>query len=100
MPLSAEEITCPACQLEIVFYNERGELMIQMVALEDPTDISNPVVSEYQRSLAVESGGGMYMPRYLPIRASRADVITLPDGTLGVRYSNMVTVNEIRNSDR
>ena len=100
MPLTADEITCALCQLEIVFVNELGEIMVRMVAIEDPSDWQDDVVQEYHTMLAVETAGDIYFPKkFFPTVAQHADVVELPDGSLGVRYANRVTLDQIRKTD-
>ena len=100
MPLRAEEITCALCQLQIVFVNNLGEVMIQMMAIDDPDDWDNPFVQEYQAMLAVENAGDIYFPRqYFPTEPQHADVVQMPDGSFRVRYANKVTLDEIRKPD-
>jgi hypothetical protein len=95
MPLQAEELECPACELHVVFINESGEVMIEMVSLVDPEDENAPAVRNYRTALALEVAGDMYMSDYLPTKAHRADVIALGDGSLGVRFSNRVALSDV-----
>src|SRR5260221_512488 len=79
MPLRAEEIVCALCELEIVFVNKLGEVMIRMVAIEDPSDWNNEVVHEYHKMLAGENAGDVYFPKqFLPTVAQHADIVQLP----------------------
>ncbi len=96
MPMYAEELACPVCFLDVVFLNERGEVMLQMIAVDDPQAWENPDVAEYQTMMAVENTGEMYMPaRHLPIAPQRADLVALPQGGYGVRYANRVALEDI-----
>jgi len=100
MPLRAREITCALCDLQIVFVNEHGEVMIHMIAVDDPTDWENSFVQEYHTMLAVENSGDVYFPKeYFPTEPQHADVVQMPDGSLGVRYANRVTLDDIRKVD-
>ena len=97
MPLRAEEIACPACELDIVFLNPDGEVMVHMVAVEDPNDREREEVSEYHLTLTLEEAGDMHLPRLpLPTRPQRADLAPLPDGTLGIRFHNRIALEDIR----
>lgn len=99
MPLQAEELACPVCQLEIVFVNERGEVMVQMIAVKDPHDYESAEVGEYHLTLALEEAGDMHMPKlYLPTQPQRADVVPFPDGTLGIRFHNRIALEDISRS--
>jgi hypothetical protein len=101
MPLYAEEIACPVCELQIVFLNEQGEVMVEMIAVDDPSDWTNEDVNEYLTMLEVEATGDMYLTkRYLPTRPQRADLVQLKDGNLGVRFSNRVTLEDVRKRSR
>ncbi len=96
MPLRAEEIACPVCELQIVFINQRGEVMVHMIAVEDPHNWQHEDINEYLTMLSVEDAGDMYLPaRYLPTRSQRADLVALPDGTLGIRFHNLVALADI-----
>ncbi|GEM_PF-1477995 len=96
MPLYAEEIACPVCDLQIVFINEDGEVKIEMIAVDDPADWTNEDVNEYLTMLETENSGDMYLTsRYLPTRPQRAHLVEMKDGKLGVRYSNRVALNDI-----
>ena len=96
MPLYAEELACPVCMLDIVFLNDAGEVMVQMVAVDDPQDYEDADVIEYQTMMTVESTGEMYMSaRYLPIQPQRADLAPLRGGGYGVRYANRVALEDI-----
>ncbi|MDQ1590303.1 MAG: hypothetical protein QOG71_930 [Pyrinomonadaceae bacterium] len=96
MPLHAEELACPVCQLEIVFLGERGEVMVEMVAVADPNDFESAEVSEYHLTLALEEAGDMHMPRlHLPTRPQRADLVPLPGGTFGIRFHNRIALEDI-----
>ncbi|MGH9944765.1 MAG: hypothetical protein ACRD9R_20650 [Pyrinomonadaceae bacterium] len=97
MPLRAEELACPVCELQIVFVNEQGEVMLHMVALADPEDWRSEEVNEYHTALAVEESGDMYLPRrHLPTRPQRADVVPQQDGTLGIRFHNLILPEDIK----
>ena len=97
MPLSAEELACPVCALEIVFINEEGEVMVHMVAVEDPHDYERAEVGEYHLTLALEEAGDMHLPRlHLPTRPQRADLAPRPDGTFGIRFHNRIALEDIR----
>jgi hypothetical protein len=97
MPLRAEEIACPVCQLQIVFLNAAGEVMVEMVAFEDPHDHESAEVGEYHITLALEEAGDMHMPRlHLPTRPQRADVVPLPNGAFGIRFHNRIALEDIR----
>ena len=99
MPLRAEEIACPVCELEIVFINHGGEVMIEMIAVENPTDWRREDVNEYLTMLEVENSGDMYLPnRYLPTLPQRADIKPLPDGTYSIRFHNRVALSDIQKS--
>jgi hypothetical protein len=92
----AEELTCPVCFLDVVFLDERSEVMVQMVAVDDPQDYTDADVLEYQTMMTVESTGELYMSaRYLPVRPQRADLAPLPGGGYGVRYANRVALEDI-----
>src|SRR5918997_943256 len=96
MPLRAEELACPVCELQIVFLGERGEVMVEMVAVEDPNDYESAEVGEYHLTLALEEAGDMHMPRaYLPTRPQRADLVPLPGGTFGIRFHNRIALEDI-----
>jgi hypothetical protein len=100
MPLRAEEITCALCQLEIVYVDDDGEIMVRMVAIDDPSDWQDDVVQAYHTMLAVENSGDVYFPKeFFPTISQHADIVELPDGSLGVRYANRVTLGEIRRTD-
>ena len=97
MPLYAEEIACPVCELQIVFVNEDGEVMVEMIAVDNPSDWTREDMNEYLSMLEVESTGDMYMTtRYLPTRPQRAHLVELSDGSLGVRFSNRVTLDDMK----
>ncbi len=97
MPLRAEELACPVCELQIVFVSEHGEVMIHMVAVDDPADWHNEAVNEYHTALAVEEAGDMYLPRrHLTTRPQRADLVAQADGTLGIRFHNRIALEDIR----
>lgn len=97
MPLYAEEITCPVCELQIVFVNEQSEVMVEMIAVEEPSDWSRADMNEYLTMLEVESTGNMYLTkRYLPTRPQRAHLVELSDGYLGVRFSNRVAIEDVK----
>lgn len=95
MPLHAEEIVCPACELTIVFVNQNGEVMVEMVALDNPLNFDDLVVQEYTLTMELERVGDMYLPKHLPTKPQRADIVALPDGTLGVRFSNFVALVDV-----
>lgn len=97
MPLYAEELSCPVCMLEIVFLDARGEVMVQMVSVEDLQDYDNADVQEYWTMMTVESTGELYMSaRPLPTRPQHADLQRLPDGMFGVRYANRVALEDVK----
>lgn len=101
MPLYAEEIVCPVCELQIVFLNEDGEVMVEMIAVDNPSDWTKEDMSEYLTMLEVESTGDMYMTkRYLPTRPQRAHLVELSDGGLGVRFSNRVTLEDVKRKSK
>jgi hypothetical protein len=96
MPMYAEELNCPVCELEVVFLNAQGEVMIQMIAVDDPQAWDDPDVAEYQTMMTVEGTGEMYMPaRHLPVAPQRADLVKLASGGYGVRYANRVALEDI-----
>lgn len=96
MPLYAEELACPVCELAIVFLNPAGEVMVEMIDVRDPHDLTDADVQEYRRMMQVESTGDMYLTtRYLPTRPRRADLEPLPDGGFGVRFANRVTLADV-----
>ena len=96
MPLHAQELACPVCALQIVFLSERGEVMVEMVAVEDPNDLESAEVGEYHLTLALEEAGDMYLPRlHLPTRPQRADLVPLPGGTFGIRFHNRIALEDI-----
>jgi hypothetical protein len=95
MPLRAEELSCPACELQIVFVSADGEIMVEMVSMNDPADPANYLVGEYRTALALEEKGDMYIGTHLPTAAHRADLVQLPDGWRGIRFSNRVSINDI-----
>lgn len=73
--------------------------MIQMIAIDDLSNWNNIHVQEYHAMLAVENAGDVYFPRqYLPTEPQHADIVPMPDGWLGVRYANRVTLEDIRKS--
>ena len=77
--------------------NDSGEVMIHMVAIEDPEDWRSEEVNEYHTALAVEEAGGMYMPRrHLPTQPHRADIVPQQDGTLGIRFHNRIALADIQ----
>lgn len=97
MPLRAEELACPVCELQIVFLSERGEVLVEMVAFEDPHDYESAEVGEYHLTLALEEAGDMHMPRlYLPTKPQRADLVPLPGDTFGIRFHNRIALEDIR----
>lgn len=97
MPLYAEEIACPVCHLQIVFVNKKGEVMIEMIAVDDPSDWTREDMNEYLTMLEIESTGDMYLTkRHLPTRPQRAHLVELSDGKLGVRFSNRVTLDDMK----
>lgn len=97
MPLYAEEIACPVCELQIVFVNEDGEVMVEMIAVDNPGEWTREDMNEYLTMLEIESTGDMYMTRrYLPTRPQRAHLVELSDGNLGVRFSNRVTLDDMK----
>jgi hypothetical protein len=99
MPLYAEEIACPVCELRIVFVNEQGEVMIEMIAVDDPSDWTSEGVNEYLTMLEVEATGDMYLTkRYLPTRPQRAHMVQMQDGYFGVCFANRVTLEDMRKS--
>ena len=96
MPLHAEEIACPVCELKIVSLNERGEVMVEMVAVEDLNDFERADVGEYHITLALEEAGDMHLPRtHLPTAPQRADLVPFPDGTFGIRFHNRIALEDI-----
>ena len=96
MPLTAEELACPVCELQIVFLGDGGEVMVEMVAVEDPHDYESAEVGEYHLTLALEERGDMHLPRlHLPTRPRRADLVPLPGGVFGIRFHNRVSLEEI-----
>jgi len=96
MPLYAEEIACPVCALQIVFANDEGEIMVEMIAVDDPSDWTPEDLNEYLTMLEVEGRGDMYLTtRYLPTRPQRAHLVEMKNGKLGVRYSNRVALSDI-----
>jgi hypothetical protein len=96
MPLRAEELACPVCELQIVFLNERGEVMVEMVSVKDFDDFESAAVGEYHITLALEEAGDMHMPRtHLPTEAQRADLVPLPGGTFGIRFHNRIALEDI-----
>lgn len=96
MPLQAEELACPVCALQIVFVSEAGEVMVQMVSVVDPHDYERAEVGEYHLTLALEAAGDMHMPRvHLPTEPQRADLVSFPDGTLGIRFHNRIALEDI-----
>ena len=96
MPLHAEEIACPVCELQIVFLNERGEVMVEMVSVADPHDYESAEVGEYHITLALEEAGDMHMPRtHLTTEPQRADLVPSPDGTFRIRFHNRIALEDI-----
>jgi hypothetical protein len=95
MPLKAEELDCPVCGLRIVYMNRKGEVMVEMISLEDPGDFKDPVVQQYQLALSIEAAGDMYMDAHLPTRPQRATVTRLKDGSLAVGFSNTIAVEDV-----
>lgn len=97
MPLHAEEIDCPICELQIAYTDERGEVMVEMIAVDDPSDWRQHDLHEYLTMLEVEKSGDMFMPKQpLPTRPQRADLVTLADGALGIRFGNRVALEDVR----
>jgi hypothetical protein len=83
--------------LKIAYTNERGEVMVEMIAVDDPSDWRQHDLHEYLTMLDVEKSGDMYLPnQYLPTRPQRADLVSLPDGALGIRFGNMVALEDVR----
>jgi hypothetical protein len=96
MPLRAEELACPVCELQIVFLNERGEVMVEMVSVADLNDFESAEVGEYHITLALEEAGDMHLPRtHLPTRPQRADLVPLPGGAFGIRFHNRIALEDI-----
>ena len=96
MPLRAEELACPVCALESVFLGAGGEVMVEMVSVEDPNDFESMEVGEYHLTLALEEAGDMHMPRsFLPTRPQRAHIVPLPGGTFGIRFHNRIALEDI-----
>ena len=95
MPLRAEELDCLTCGLRILSLNDEGEIMVEMIDLENPSDGNDPIVREYRVTLAKETAGDMYMPVHLPTVPKRAVVTPLADGTFAVGYSNMVALEDV-----
>ena len=96
MPLHAEEIACPVCELQIVFLNARGEVMVEMVSVADPDDYERAEVSEYHLTLALEAAGDMHLPRlHLPTEPQRADLVPLPGDMFGIRFEGHAGLTRI-----
>jgi hypothetical protein len=71
--------------------------MIEMIAVDDPSDWTREDMNEYLTMLEIESTGDMYLTkRYLPTRPQRAHLVELSDGKLGVRFSNRVALDDVK----
>ena len=71
--------------------------MVEMIAVDDPSDWRQHDLHEYLMMLEVENSGDMYLPKqYLPTRPQRADLAPLADGALGIRFGNMVALADVR----
>jgi hypothetical protein len=95
MPLRAEEIDCPTCELKIVFIDDRGEVMVQMVTIDDPCNYEQSDVQEYRLTLAIEALGDMHLPPYLPVSPQRADLVEAGEGSFVVKFSNRVALEDL-----
>lgn len=97
MPLRAEELTCPVCELQIVFVGPHGQVKVEMIAGEAPGEWSPEMLEEYLTMLKVEASGDMYLPnRHFPTRPQHAHLESLGNGEYGIRFSNRVSLAEVR----
>jgi hypothetical protein len=97
MPLRAEEIACPICELELVYVGADGQVMVQMIAGEAPGEWTPEMLEEYLEMLKVESAGDMYLTeRYFPTRPQLADLEPMENGEFRIRLSNRVALTEVR----
>lgn len=97
MPLHAEELACPVCELQVVFLAEDGQVMVEMIANEAPGEWTPNLLEEYLTMLKVERSGDMYLgPRHFPTRPQRAVVEPSADGHYLVGFSNRVALADLR----
>ena len=97
MPLRAEELDCPVCELQIVFVGPNGQVKVEMIAGEAPGEWTPEMLEEYLTMLRVEASGDMYLPnRQFPTRPQLAHLEPLPNGEYGIKFSNRVSLAEVR----
>ena len=97
MPLHAEEIVCPVCELTVVFIAEDGQVMVEMIANEAPGEWTAELSEEYLTMLKVERAGDMYLgPRHFPTRPQHAQLTLTANGEFLVGFSNRVALADVR----
>lgn len=97
MPLHAEELVCPVCELRVVFIADDGQVMVEMIANEAPGEWTPELLEEYLTMLKVERAGDMYLgPRHFPTRPQRAQLTRAANGEYLVGFSNRVTLADVR----
>lgn len=97
MPLHAEELACPACELQVVFIAEDGQVMVEMIANEAPGEWTPELLEEYLTMLKVERAGDMYFgSHHFPTSPQRAVVELTADGYYLVGFSNRVALADVR----
>jgi hypothetical protein len=97
MPLRAEEIACPVCELQLVFIAPDGQVMVEMIAAEAPGEWTPELMEDYLEMLRIESSGDMYLPdRHFPTRPQFADLAPGENGEFRIRLSNRVSLNEVK----
>lgn len=97
MPLHADEIACPVCELQVVFIADDGQVMVEMIANEAPGEWTPELLEEYLTMLKVERAGDMYLgPRHFPTRPQRAQLTATPNGEFLVGFSNRVALADVR----